>query len=151
MATQRNILIVGGYARQNAGDAALLHAIILQVGKAFPGCLVQIAGMEDPRLHRDFEGVQNLGSMRRYADEEGIPRFVRAARKVLFLTIGMSWFVAPARWSAGRPAGCQQKYGRSWRRSSGPTCSSRWWPRVGTCKELTSRVLAHRSSTSSCR
>ncbi len=98
MATQRNILIVGGYARQNAGDAALLHAIILQVGKAFPGCLVQIAGMEDPRLHHDFEGVQNLGSMRRYADEEGIPRFVRAARKVLFLAIGMSWFVAPARW-----------------------------------------------------
>ena len=75
MATQRNVLIVGGYARQNAGDAALLHAIILQVERAFPGCLVEIAGMEDPRLHRDFEGVQNLGSMRRYADEEGIPRF----------------------------------------------------------------------------
>jgi colanic acid/amylovoran biosynthesis protein len=98
MATQRKVLIVGGYSRQNAGDAALLHAIILQVERAFPGCLVEIAGMEDPRLHRDFEGVQNLGSMRRYADEEGIPRLLRAARKALVLAIGMTWFVAPARW-----------------------------------------------------
>ncbi len=98
MVSQRNVLIVGGYARQNAGDAALLHAIILQAERAFPGCLLEIAGMEDPRLHRDFEGVQNLGSMRRYADEEGIPRFRRAARKALVLAIGISWFVAPARW-----------------------------------------------------
>jgi colanic acid/amylovoran biosynthesis protein len=98
MATQRNVLIVGSYARQNAGDAALLHAIILQVGRAFPGCLVEIAGMEDPRLHRDFEGVQNLGSMRRYADEEDISRVLRVARKALVGVIGMSWFVAPARW-----------------------------------------------------
>ena len=98
MATQRNVLIVGGYARQNAGDAALLHAIILQVERAFPGCLVEIAGMEDPRRHRDFEGVRNLGSMRRYADDECISGFLRAARRALVLAIGMSWFVAPARW-----------------------------------------------------
>ena len=98
MAIQRNVLIVGGYARQNAGDAALLHAIILQVERAFPGCRVEIAGMEDPRRHRDFEGVRNLGSMRRYADDECISRFRRAARRALVLAIGMSWFVAPARW-----------------------------------------------------
>ncbi len=98
MATQRNVLIVGGYARQNAGDAALLHAIILQVERAFPGCLIEIAGMEDPRVHLAFEGIQNLGSMRRYTDEEGIPFLIRAARKALVLAIGMSWFVAPARW-----------------------------------------------------
>ena len=98
MTTQHNVLIVGGYARQNAGDAALLHAIIRQVERAFPGCQIEIAGMEDPGLHRDFEGVQNLGSMRRYAAGEGIPRHLRAARRALVLAIGMSWFVAPARW-----------------------------------------------------
>ena len=98
MAIQRNVLIVGGYARQNAGDAALLHAIILQMERVFPGCRVEIAGMEDPRRHRDFEGVRNLGSMRRYADDECISRFRRAARRALVLAIGMSWFVAPTRW-----------------------------------------------------
>ena len=124
MATQRNVLIVGGYARQNAGDAALLHAIILQVERAFPGCLVEIAGMEDPRLHRDFEGVQNLGSMRRYADDRRYPAFspcrpqgpcpchrnvmVRRARPLVPLA---------------RPPGFRRKSARSWRRSSGPTCS----------------------------
>ena len=103
MATQRNVLIVGGYARQNAGDAALLHAIILQVERAFPGCLVEIAGMEDPRRHRYFEGVRNLGSMRRYADDERVSRLRRTARRALVLAVGMSWFVAPARWYR-RPA-----------------------------------------------
>jgi colanic acid/amylovoran biosynthesis protein len=98
MGTPRNALIVGAYARQNAGDAALLHAIIVQIEKAFPGCLVEIAGMEDPRRHREFEGVRNLGSIRRYANDEGISRFPRAARRALVLAIGMSWFVAPARW-----------------------------------------------------
>ena len=98
MTTPRNVLIVGSYARQNAGDAALLHAMILQVERAFPGCLVEIAGMEDPQLHQDFEGAPNRGSMRRYTAQEGIPRFRRAARKALVLAIGMSWFVAPARW-----------------------------------------------------
>jgi polysaccharide pyruvyl transferase WcaK-like protein len=98
MATQCNVLIVGGYARQNAGDAALLHAIIQHAERAFPGCLVNITGMEDPRRHRYFEGVRNLGSMRRYADDESISRFRRAARRALVLAIGMSWFVAPARW-----------------------------------------------------
>jgi len=98
MATQCNVLIVGGYARQNAGDAALLHAIIRHVERAFPGCLVNITGMEDPRHHRSFEGVRNLGSMRRYADDECISGVRRAARRALVLAIGMSWFVAPARW-----------------------------------------------------
>ena len=103
MATQRNVLIVGGYARQNAGDAALLHAIILHVERAFPGCRVEIAGMEDPRRHRYFEGVQNLGSMRRYADDERVSHLRRTARRALVLAVGMSWFVAPARWYR-RPA-----------------------------------------------
>jgi colanic acid/amylovoran biosynthesis protein len=97
MATQRSVLIVGGYARQNAGDAALLHAVILHVKSAFPGCRVEIAGMEDPRRHRYFEGVRNLGSMRRYTDEERVLRFRRAARRALVLAVGMSWFIAPAR------------------------------------------------------
>jgi colanic acid/amylovoran biosynthesis protein len=103
MAAQRNVLIVGGYARQNAGDAALLHAIILHVERAFPGCRVEIAGMEDPRRHRYFEGVQNLGSMRRYADDERVSHLRRIARRALVLAVGMSWFVAPARWYR-RPA-----------------------------------------------
>ena len=98
MATQRRILIVGGYVRQNAGDAALLHAIIVQLHKAFPGCLAEIAGMEDPRRYPDFEGVPNLGSMRRYASDETVPGWRRAARKALVLAIGVSWFIVPARW-----------------------------------------------------
>jgi len=98
MGAPRNVLIAGGYARQNAGDAALLHAIVLQVEEAFPGCLVQIAGMEDPRRHRDFGGVPNIGSMRRYVNDEHVSPFRRAARRALVLAIGMSWFLAPARW-----------------------------------------------------
>ena len=98
MSTPRNVLIVGGYARQNAGDAALLQAVILQAERAFPGCRVEIAGMEDPRRHPEFEGVRNLGSMRRYAHDEAASRFLRAARRALVLAIGMSWFVAPAHW-----------------------------------------------------
>jgi len=104
MATQRNVLIVGGYARQNAGDAALLHAAILHVQRAFPGCRAEIAGMEDPRCHRYFEGVRNLGSMRRYADDERVSHSRRAARRALVLFVGMSWFAVPARWYR-RPAG----------------------------------------------
>ncbi len=103
MAAQRNVLIVGGYARQNAGDAALLHATILYVERAFPGCRVEIAGMEDPQRHPYFEGVQNLGSMRRYADDERVSHLRRTARRALVLAVGMSWFIAPARWYR-RPA-----------------------------------------------
>jgi colanic acid/amylovoran biosynthesis protein len=98
MATQRNVLIVGGYARQNAGDAALLYAAIRHAEKAFPGCRVEIAGMEDPRRYQYFEGVRNLGSMRRYAADESVSRFRRAARRALVLAVGLSWFIAPARW-----------------------------------------------------
>jgi len=98
MGAPRNVLIAGGYARQNAGDAALLRAIIQQVEEAFPGCVVQIAGMEDPKCHRDFGGIRNIGSMRRYVNDEHISPFRRAAHRALVLAVGMSWFVAPARW-----------------------------------------------------
>jgi colanic acid/amylovoran biosynthesis protein len=97
MSTQPKVLIVGAYVRENAGDAALLRALLAQVERAFPGCVVKISGMEDARVHPHFHGVPNLGSMRRYV-HEGVPQLRRAARKALVATVGLVWFVGSARW-----------------------------------------------------
>ncbi|GAB2572252.1 hypothetical protein GCM10027168_01240 [Streptomyces capparidis] len=102
MDTRRRVLIVGAYVRENVGDAALLRALLSQVERAFPGCEAAIAGMEDPRVHPDFDGVPNIGSMRRYVHEEGVSRPRRAARQALLALVGLLWFTGPVRWY--RPA-----------------------------------------------
>ena len=60
--------------------------------------------MEDPRLHRDFRRRAEPRLHAPVGWSKVLPRLLRAARRALVLAVGMSWFVAPARWYR-RPAG----------------------------------------------
>jgi colanic acid/amylovoran biosynthesis protein len=77
------VAIVNAYNRHNAGDAALLGALIGQVRQAFTGADISFAGLESPLEHPDFEGARNVGSLRRWAGEETVGRSRRIGRKAL--------------------------------------------------------------------
>lgn len=96
-----NVAIVNGYNRHNAGDAALLSALIGQVHDAFPGADIAYAGLEDPTELTRFEGACNVGSLRRWAGQETVSRPRRMGRKAAAVGLGL---LPPAglRWLAGR-------------------------------------------------
>ena len=81
------IVIVNAYHRHNAGDAALLSALIAQSRVAVPNAAISYAGCEDPDEFVEFEGVRNLGSARRWVGEQQVSRVVRIARKVVVLSL----------------------------------------------------------------
>jgi colanic acid/amylovoran biosynthesis protein len=88
-----NVVVVNAYNRHNAGDAALLSALIGQVGQAFPDADITYAGLEDAHKYPQFEGTHNVGSLRRWVGEESISRRRRVGRKALTLTV----FLLPRR------------------------------------------------------
>ncbi|MET7694872.1 polysaccharide pyruvyl transferase family protein [Streptomyces sp. NPDC005483] len=76
-------MVINAYVRENAGDAALLSVCLRQVQEAFPHADVVIAGMEDADVHRSFEGVRNIGSIRRYVADGTVSLPRRLLRKAL--------------------------------------------------------------------
>lgn len=79
------VAIVNAYDRHNAGDAALLSALIGQVRLAFPAADVSYAGLESRLEHVEFEGGRNLGSIRRWVGDDTVARSRRMSRKALAL------------------------------------------------------------------
>jgi polysaccharide pyruvyl transferase WcaK-like protein len=77
------VAIVNAYDRHNAGDAALLSALISQVRLAFPDADISYAGLESRLEHSEFEGVRNLGSIRRWVGDDTVARGRRIRRKAL--------------------------------------------------------------------
>jgi len=77
------VVIVNAFERGNRGDAALLSAMIEQVRQAYPGAEVGICGFEDPRKLPEFDGVPNLGSIRRHAGEDSVNPIRRHSRKLI--------------------------------------------------------------------
>ncbi|WP_329367289.1 polysaccharide pyruvyl transferase family protein [Streptomyces sp. NBC_01483] len=88
-----NIVVINAYVRENAGDAALLSVCLSQVREAFPDADVAVAGMEDAAVHPEFEGVRNIGSLRRYVADGTVSLPRRLMRKAL---VGMAGAVAVA-------------------------------------------------------
>jgi polysaccharide pyruvyl transferase WcaK-like protein len=82
------IVIVNAFERGNRGDAALLSVAIQQLQEAFPGARLQITGFEEPGSRPEFDGVPNLGSVRRHVGDEHVGRSTRIARKLLALGLG---------------------------------------------------------------
>ncbi len=82
-----HIVIVNAYHRHNAGDAALLSALIAQSRAAVPDAVISYAGCEDPDEFGEFEGVRNVGSARRWVGEPLVSRAVRIARKLAVLSL----------------------------------------------------------------
>ena len=76
------VVIVNAFERGNRGDAALLSAVIEQVTEAFPQAQVAVCGFEHPAERPEFDGVPNLGSIRRYAGDERVSRIVCHLRKL---------------------------------------------------------------------
>lgn len=89
------VLVVNGYVRENAGDAALLSVLLDQVAEAFPGCEIFVAGMDDPQQFTDFEGNAYLGSLRRWVYDEKIFRLHQMTRCLIAIVVGLSWFYGP--------------------------------------------------------
>lgn len=77
------VVVVNAFERGNRGDAALLTVAIQQLREAFPGAEISIAGCEDPDRWPTFEGVPNLGSIRRYVGDRTSRRCVRIRRKAV--------------------------------------------------------------------
>lgn len=89
------IVVINAYVRENAGDAALLSVCLRHVKEAFPGATLAIAGMEDAVAHPSFEGVDNLGSIRRYVADGGVSRSRRLLRKLLVALVGTAALLLP--------------------------------------------------------
>lgn len=83
------IVVVNAFERGNRGDAALLSVALQQLRAAFPAARPVVAGFEQPTVHPEFDGAPNLGSIRRYAGDEGAGRLARPARKLLALGLGL--------------------------------------------------------------
>ncbi|MGW7531878.1 polysaccharide pyruvyl transferase family protein [Amycolatopsis sp. NPDC054798] len=81
------VVVVNAFERGNRGDAALLSVLLDQIRRALPGARISIAGFEHPARWPEFEGAPNLGSIRRYAGEENIPRLRRILRKLSLLPV----------------------------------------------------------------
>ncbi|MCX4538319.1 glycosyltransferase [Streptomyces sp. NBC_01669] len=84
-----NVVIVNAFERGNRGDAALLSVAIDQVRAAYPGARVRIAGFEEPEEHAEFDGAENLGSIRRYVGKEDTARIARITGKLLATLLGL--------------------------------------------------------------
>jgi colanic acid/amylovoran biosynthesis protein len=86
------VVIVNAFERGNRGDAALLSAMIEQVREAYPTAETGICGFEEPHTLPEFDGVPNLGSIRRYAGDESVGPLRRHSRKfvALFLIAALS-------------------------------------------------------------
>ncbi|MDX3071859.1 polysaccharide pyruvyl transferase family protein [Streptomyces sp. MI02-7b] len=89
------IVVINAYVRENAGDAALLSVCLRHVKEAFPEAARAIAGMEDAAAHRSFEGVDNLGSIRRYVADGGVSRSRRLLRKLVVALVGTTALLLP--------------------------------------------------------
>ncbi|MFJ4983736.1 polysaccharide pyruvyl transferase family protein [Streptomyces sp. NPDC088732] len=89
------IVVINAYVRENAGDAALLSVCLRHVKEAFPDAALAIAGMEDAATHRSFEEVDNLGSIRRYVADGGVPRSRRLLRKLVVALVGTTALLLP--------------------------------------------------------
>jgi colanic acid/amylovoran biosynthesis protein len=90
-----NIVVINAYVRENAGDAALLSVCLRHVQEAFPDADLAIAGMEDAAVHPAFEGVRNIGSIRRYVADgtATLPR--RLLRKAMLGLAGTAAVTLP--------------------------------------------------------
>ncbi|PBC77879.1 colanic acid/amylovoran biosynthesis protein [Streptomyces sp. TLI_235] len=93
------IVVVNAYVRGNAGDAALLSVCLRHVREAFPHARTVIAGMEDAAVHPDFEGVENIGSIRRWVADGEVSLLRRVLRKLLVAPLAVLALLLP------RPAG----------------------------------------------
>ncbi len=89
------IVVINAYVRENAGDAALLSVCLRHLGEAFPGAEAVVAGMEDAAERPSFEGVRNLGSIRRYVADGRVSRFRRLLRKLLMALLGTAVLLLP--------------------------------------------------------
>lgn len=89
------IVVINAYVRENAGDAALLSVCLRHVQEAFPEADVVIAGMEDAAVHPSFEGVRNIGSIRRYVADGTVSLPRRLWRKALLGLAGTAAVVLP--------------------------------------------------------
>lgn len=94
------IVIINAYVRENAGDAALLSVCLRQVREAFPGAQVRIAGMEDPRVHAEFEGAPNLGSICRHVADGTASKARRILRRLWAAPVAVTAMLLPG--PAGR-------------------------------------------------
>lgn len=90
-----NIVVINAYVRENAGDAALLSVCLRHVREAFPAADVAIAGMEDAAVHPAFEGVRNIGSIRRYVADGTVSLPRRLLRKALLGLAGTAAATLP--------------------------------------------------------
>lgn len=90
------ILIVNGYVRANAGDAALLAVCVRQARRAFPSAEVFVASLEDPAVVPTYEGATNIGSIRRFVSDDRRPLPVRLLRRVAGLLLGVLYLLLPA-------------------------------------------------------
>lgn len=98
------ILVVNAYVRENGGDAALLSVLLSQLRQAYPAAELAVAGMEGPADRPEFDGVPNIGSIRRYTSIESLSLPHRVLRKALSLAIGGLWFKGPKKlWFALQP------------------------------------------------
>ncbi|MFD5536424.1 polysaccharide pyruvyl transferase family protein [Streptomyces sp. NPDC127079] len=88
-------MVINAYVRENAGDAALLSVCLRHVQEAFPDADVVIAGMEDAAVHPAFEGVRNIGSIRRYVADGTVTLPRRLLRKALLGLAGASAVTLP--------------------------------------------------------
>ncbi len=83
------VAIINGYLRENAGDAALLAVILQHIQQAAPQAERAVFGMENPKVHAEFAGCRNFGSIRRYVADGEVPRGRRIARRLAALFWGM--------------------------------------------------------------
>ncbi|MEU6774068.1 polysaccharide pyruvyl transferase family protein [Streptomyces sp. NPDC046759] len=88
--------MINAYVRENAGDAALLSVCLQHIQEAFPDADVAIAGMEDATVHPAFEGVPNIGSIRRYAADGTVSLPRRLLRKALLGLAGTGAVTLPS-------------------------------------------------------
>ncbi|GAA4819546.1 glycosyltransferase [Streptomyces ziwulingensis] len=84
-----NVVIVNAFERGNRGDAALLSVAIDQVRAAYPGARVRIAGFERPEEYPEFDGAENLGSVRRHIGREDTARIARVTGKLLAVLLAL--------------------------------------------------------------
>lgn len=78
----RRVAVVNAYVRENGGDAALLSVCLRQVRDAVgPDVDLAIAGMESPQRWPTYDGIPNLGSIRRFVADASVTKGVRIARR----------------------------------------------------------------------
>jgi colanic acid/amylovoran biosynthesis protein len=97
MTRTRQIAVVNGYIRENAGDAALLSVLLDQLHEADPDADLHVFGMEDPRSRPRFDGRVNHGSIRRYVADGAVGRPRRIRRRLLALVWGLLLALGPRR------------------------------------------------------